>query len=118
MELTIGSTDYRLTSDDRNGRIVTYAVRLDNGDRFGIEVNGTSVEDTQSTLARWLQWQYEHSQALATLQQAERVYHKAMAGAAFGATPESAAEESRSAVEAMNEARTRLDEIRLRRPNI
>lgn len=118
MELTIGSTDYRLHSDDRNGRIVTYAVRLDNGDRFGIDVNGTSVEDTQSTLARWLQWQYEHSEALATLQQAERVYHKAMAGAAFGTTPEAAAEESRTAVEAMNEARTRLDEIRLRRPNI
>lgn len=118
MELTIGSTDYRLISNDRNGRVVTHAVRLDNGDRFGIEVNGASAEDTQTTLARWLQWQYEHSEALATLQQAERVYHKAMAGAAFGTTPEAAAEESRTAVEAMNDARTKLDEIRLQRPNI
>lgn len=118
MELTIGTTEYRLISDDRNGRVVTHAVRLDNGDRFGIEVTGSTAEDTQTTLARWLQWQFEHSEALAALQQAERVYHKAMAGAAFGAAPDAAADDSRVAVEAMNDARTKLDEIRLQRPNI
>ena len=34
-------------------------------------------------LTRWLEWQHEHATALAALQQAERDYHRTIAGSAF-----------------------------------
>jgi hypothetical protein len=67
---------------------------------------------------RWLEWQREHAAALEALQQAQRAYHRTIAGSAFaspteGPSPVEMQKESLAAVEA---ARVRLDEIRARQP--
>ena len=63
-------------------------------------------------------WQREHAAALAELQDAQRAYHRAVASTAFqGAADEPTAEEMRrAALEALDAARMRLDEVRGRRP--
>ena len=64
------------------------------------------------------QWQREHAAALAELQEAQRAYHRAVATTAFqGAAEEPTAEEMRrAALDALDAARIKLDEVRARRP--
>ena len=63
-------------------------------------------------------WQREHAAALAELQDAQRAYHRAVASTSFqGAADEPTAEEMRrTALEALDAARIRLDDVRGRRP--
>ena len=65
-------------------------------------------------------WQREHAAALADLQEAQRAYHRAVATTAFqGAAEEPTAEEMRrAALENLDAARIRLDEVRDRRPKM
>lgn len=71
-----------------------------------------------SAIEAFTAWQREHAAALAELQDAQRAYHRAVASTAFqGAADEPTAEEMRrAALEALDAARTRLDEVRGRRP--
>jgi hypothetical protein len=117
MELTVGPTAYRLVTVERDAQFMAYAVRIDTNERFGIETIAADPEDAQHRLAAWLEWQYEHTQALEALQQAERAYHRAMAGAAFARPEDDSTEAARLALESVNGARARLDEVRARRPN-
>jgi hypothetical protein len=69
-------------------------------------------------MSAWLDWQQEHAAALEVLQNAERAYHRTIAGSAFaspieGPSPVEMQKESLAAVEA---ARVRLDEVRARKP--
>lgn len=66
----------------------------------------------------WLAWQREHEQALEALQDAERAYHRVIAGSAFASPIEgpSAVELQKEALQRLEDARWRLDEIRQRRP--
>jgi len=117
--VTIGSTAYRLVSVEGNRQWRAHATRVDTNERFGVEATGQSAEEAADRLTRWLQWQHEHMQALAELQQAERAYHRALAGAAFASTGgAAAAAESRAPLELVDAARARLDEIRVRRPSV
>lgn len=69
---------------------------------------------TDST--HWIEWQRDHLLALQALQDAQRVYHRAVSDHAF-ATPASDAETAtRDALLAMDLARVRLDEVRSRQP--
>lgn len=63
-------------------------------------------------------WQREHAAALAELQEAQRAYHRAVSTTAFqGAAEEPSAEEiRRAALDALDAARIKLDEVRGRRP--
>ena len=63
-------------------------------------------------------WQREHAAALAELQETQRAYHRAVATTAFqGAVDEPSAEEMRrAALEALDGARIKLDEVRARKP--
>jgi hypothetical protein len=63
-------------------------------------------------------WQREHADALTGLQEAQRAYHRTVATTAFqGAAEEPTVEEMRrTALEALDAARIRLDEVRGRRP--
>ena len=110
---------YRITCAEQNGQWIARAARDDTGDPFGIEVSGASEQEARERLTRWLEWQREHADALEALQQAERAYHRTIAGSAFanpteGPSPHEMQKESLDAVEA---ARVRLDEIRARRPD-
>jgi len=64
-------------------------------------------------------WQREHAEALAELQEAQRLYHRTVATTAFqGAADEPTAEEMRrAALETLDAARVKLDEVRDRRPS-
>lgn len=116
--VAIGSTRYRLSAVERDGRWIARAVHDDGGAPFGVECSGASEIEALDRLQQWLDWQHEHTAALEALQQAERAYHRTIAGSAFanpseGPSPIELQKESLDAVEA---ARVRLDEIRARRP--
>jgi hypothetical protein len=119
MDLTIGPTTYDLTTTELNGRFTAYAVRGDLRERFGVEASGASEAEALDKLSRWLQWQYEHTQALAALQQAERAYHRAMGDAAFAIARDlHAPDGSKASLEAVDAARVVLDELRAQRPQV
>ena len=67
----------------------------------------------------WQAWQREHTAALEALQQAQRAYHRTIAGSAFASATEgpSATEIQKESLDAVEAARVRLDEIRARRPD-
>ena len=67
---------------------------------------------------RWLEWQREHTAALEALQQAQRAYHRTIAGSAFASPTEgpSPVEMQKESLDAVEAARVRLDEIRARQP--
>jgi hypothetical protein len=69
--------------------------------------------------ARQAEWQREHDAALAALREAEDVYQRVIAGSAFLSSEDpSAAEVQRDALQRLEEARRRLDEVRQARPGI
>ena len=108
----------KILCSQRDGRWVARAVREDTGDPFGIEYVAASEQEAIGRLTRWLNWQREHAAALDALQQAERAYHRTVSGSAFANPTEgpTAVEIQRDALAAVEAARTRLDEIRARRP--
>ena len=67
----------------------------------------------------WQAWQREHTAALEALQQAQRAYHRTIAGSAFASATEgpSATEIQKESLDVVEAARVRLDEIRARRPD-
>jgi hypothetical protein len=117
-QLTISGISYRIIANQRDGQWIAYAVRADDGERFGIECAGPTDQAARSRLAQWLEWQGEHAAALEALQQAERAYHRTIAGSAFASATEgpSPVEMQKDALDAVEAARVRLDEIRARKP--
>jgi hypothetical protein len=117
-QITIGARQYRLVTVERDGQWIARAERLDNGDRFGIECAGPSEDDATWRLERWLTWQHEHTVALEALQQAERSYHRTIAGSAFADPLEGpgAIELQKESLDAVEAARVRLDEVRAQNP--
>ena len=67
----------------------------------------------------WLVWQREHTAALEALQEAQRAYHRTIAGSAFASPTEgpTAIELQKESLDVVEAARVRLDEIRARRPD-
>ena len=103
---------------ERDGRWVAHAVREDTGHPFGIECAGATERQAIERLTQWLDWQREHAAALDELQQAERAYHRTIAGSAFASPTEGPTplELQRDALATVEAARVRLDEIRARKP--
>ena len=110
--------DCRVVCEPRDGQWIARAVRADTGDPFGIECSGATEADARQRLERWLEWQREHAAALADLQQAERAYHRTIAGSAFASVSEgpSAVEMQKESLAAVEAARVRLDDVRARKP--
>ena len=109
---------YRIVCVERDGQWMAHAEREDNGDRFGMEFAGATRQEAVDRLTHWLEWQGVHTEALEALQQAERAYHRTIAGSAFANPSEgpTAIELQKESLEAVEAARVRLDEIRARRP--
>ncbi len=116
--ITVGSMRFRIVAAERGGRWIAQAARDDNGDPYGIECAGASEAEAVARLHTWLEWQHEHAAALEALQQAERAYHRTIAGSAFASPTEgpSAVELQKESLEAVEAARVRLDDVRARRP--
>jgi hypothetical protein len=108
----------RIDCDERDGQWVARAFRRDNGDPFGVECAGATRDEAVARMEQWLAWQAEHADALAALQQAERAYHRTIAGSAFASVAEgpSAVEMQKESLDAVEAARLRLDEVRGRKP--
>lgn len=117
-EITLGAARFRLVAARRDGEWIAHAERVDSGDPFGIECSGPTEAAALDRLAEWLTWQHEHSAALEALQQAERAYHRTIAGSAFANPSEgpTAIELQKESLEQVEDARVRLDEIRARKP--
>jgi hypothetical protein len=66
----------------------------------------------------WAEWQRAHAAALQELQEAQRAYHRTIAGSAFANPTEgpTAQEMQKEALDAVEAARVRLDEIRAQKP--
>ena len=112
------SGDYRIRTLSRETTWVAWAERVDDGGRFGIECAASTEAAAIARLTRWLDWQHEHSVALAALQEAERDYHRTIADSAFTAPAEgpSPVEMQKDGLKAVEAARLRLDDVRARRP--
>jgi hypothetical protein len=113
-QVTIGGIGYRITATARDGEWCASALRSDTGEPFGIACCDRSEASAVARVIVWLDWQHEHQAALVALQQAERAYHRLVAGSAFGAGGE--AEVQKESLELVEAARLRLDEVRARRP--
>ena len=109
---------YRLTAVERDGRWVARAHVEETGKPYGIECVGATEQEAIDRLTVWLDWQQEHAAALDALQEAERVYHRTIAGSAFASPTEgpSAVEMQKESLAALEAARVRLDEVRSRKP--
>ena len=73
------------------------------------------MSDARTT---WLDWQLAHAGALAALQEAQRAYHRTIAGSAFASLTEgpSPVEIQKESLAALEAARRHLDEVRARQP--
>jgi hypothetical protein len=108
----------RIRTFEREGQWIARAEDEETGDPFGIETSGASEAAAVERLSNWLDWQRDHAEALQALQQAERAYHRTIAGSAFLRTTEdpSPIELQKESLDAVEAARIRLDEIRARKP--
>jgi hypothetical protein len=115
--ITLGDSRYRLIATERDGRWLARAGRGPGGDAFGIECRGATEAEAVHRLARWLAWQHEHAAALAALQETEHAYHRTIVGSAFAIPGEGTTNVDRhAALDVVDAARQRLDEIRARQP--
>lgn len=115
-EVVVSGTRYRISAERREREWVASARVDETGERFGPELSGPFEAATVDRVERWLGWQAEHAAALEALQQAERSYHRAMAGQAFAAGPGGAGPATLALLDELDAARRRLDAIRDRQP--
>jgi hypothetical protein len=118
-EIALGDRRYRvIATEQRNGEWLAHAERVDIGDRFGLQFNGTTEHEAIDRVVQWLDWQHEHATALEALQQAEQAYHRTVTGSAFADPLEgpTAIELQKESLDQVEAARRRLDEVRQRRP--
>jgi hypothetical protein len=116
-EIRVGDRQYRIVAVERDGEWIARAEQAARGERFGIECAGKTDTAAIERLVRWLTWQHEHASALEALQEAERAYHRTIAGSAFASPIEgpTAIELQKEAFNKVEAARERLDEIRGRK---
>jgi hypothetical protein len=109
---------YRIETSEREGQWIARARNEENRDPFGIECAAPTQAEAVERLTRWLDWQREHSAALEALQQAERAYHRTIAGSAFASPTEGPGpiELQKESLDALEAARVHLDDIRGRKP--
>jgi hypothetical protein len=114
----VGDQSYRIVAHASGADWTAHAERVDTGERFGVDCTGGTEAEASEWLVRWLVWQAEHAAALEALQQAERAYHRTIAGGAFANPLEgpTSLEIQKESLDELEAVRRRLDEIRNRRP--
>ena len=116
--VTMGETTYQLSAIEREGAWIAEARKTPSGMRVGPPATASTADDAIARLVRWLQWQREHEDALVALQTAEQTYHRAIAGSAFASGLAEATEVQQEALQRIEEARVRLEEIRQNQPEV
>jgi hypothetical protein len=116
MEVDIGGTWYRLFALESDHQWIARAFRVDTGERFGVDAIAPTRESAVSQLRGWLEWHHDHAAALAALRAAERAYHRAVTGEAFGGSAIDRRGAGGTPMEELDRARAALDAVRARRP--
>ncbi len=119
MQVEIAGVAYRLVAVPRDGRWRAYALRAGTGEQFGPDLHGATESEARDRLERWLEWQHAHSAALLELQEAQHAYHRSVSDTAFAGHESggrAGSDTRRDALEAVDAARARLDDLRARRP--
>jgi hypothetical protein len=116
--LVLGDTTYTLSAIERAGAWVAEARKAPSGMRVGPPATASTAEAAIARLVRWLEWQRDHEHALAALQTAEQTYHRAIAGSAFASGLAEATEVQQEALQRIEVARLRLEEIRQNQPEV
>jgi len=118
-DIVVGPQRYRVRVAPQGSRWIATAEVADTGKRFGAECSGGSETEAVDRLREWLTWQHQHGSTLEALQLAERTYHKLLAASAFVSPGEGATslEAKRESLNAVEQARRQLDEVRARRPS-
>jgi hypothetical protein len=114
-DIAVGTETYRLVVSGQGGQWTAHAVHAVSGDRFGTTFTGPTETDVVARLTAWLEWQRDHSAALAALQSAEQAFHRTIAGSAFINASE-AVESQQESLNEVEAARVQLDEVRARQP--
>ncbi|HVC19054.1 MAG TPA: hypothetical protein VNE16_03180 [Vicinamibacterales bacterium] len=115
--VSVGDARFDVTAVSRGDRWVAQADRGDRHDRYGPVFEGDTEAEAIDRVAVWLVWQQEHEEALRSLQAAQRVYQRTVAGSAFAAADGPTPDVERDALDQMEAARARLEEIRERQPS-
>jgi len=115
-ELVVGDRRYQLHIEERAGVWTAHAEQSGNGARVSADWKGESRDEVVSRLSRWLTWHVEHELALEDLQETERTYHRMIAGLAFSAVEGEGAGAQQEALQMVDAARKRLDEVRASQP--
>lgn len=116
--LTLGATTYTVDAIERDGTWIAEARKAPSGMRVGPPVTASTANEAIARLVRWLEWQRDHEDALRALQTAEQTYHRAIAGSAFASGLAEATEVQQEALQRIEEARRRLEQIRQNQPDV
>jgi len=118
-DITVGPLRYVVRLTQRDSHWIAVAELPDTGERYGDECSGVSEAEAVDRLRAWLTWHRQHEGALEALQLAERTYHKMLAASAFVSPGEgsTSVEAKRESLDAVEQARRQLDDVRARRPS-
>jgi hypothetical protein len=116
--ILIGGTTYSIDVIERQGKWCAEARQAPSGMRMGPTATAATAEEAVAQLQRWLAWQREHQEALTALQTAQQAYHRAIAGSAFSSGLAEATELQHEALQKIEEARLRLEDVRQAQPEI
>jgi hypothetical protein len=117
-DVMVGARRFVVGTRPEAGGWTAEARCAESGEVFGPAVADTSADAAMLRLIRWLQWQEGHAHAIDVLREAERAYHRLVAGRAFAPAPNDEMPEGvrRAALRDVETARRLLDAIRATRP--
>ena len=114
--IVIGGKTYVLDVIERQGQWCAEARQAPSGMRIGPTATSATQDEAIAQLRRWLEWQRDHQEALTALQDAQQAYHRAIAGSAFSSGLAEATELQHEALQRIEEARLRLEDVRQAQP--
>ena len=116
--ILISGTTYTLEVIERQDRWCAEARQAPSGMRIGPTATAATADEAILRLERWLEWQRDHQDALTALQDAQQAYHRAIAGSAFSSGLAEATELQHEALQRIEDARLRLEEVRQAKPEM
>jgi hypothetical protein len=116
--IVIGGMGYMLDVNERQNRWDAEARQTSSGMRVGPVATAATADEAIARLVRWLEWQRDHEDALTALQSAQQAYHRTIAGSAFSSGLAEATELQQEALQRIEDARLRLEEVRQAQPQV
>ncbi len=116
--LSFGDARFEIAARPDGAQWVAQARREDRRESHGPAFRAASEMEALDRCAAWLTWQQEHEAALRALQAAQRTYQRAVTAGAFAPPADGPGPDAeREALQEMEAARVRLEEVRERQPS-